>query len=66
MLNFENKKLEKNHSRGGRAILSWQEGRRVKENLHPLVNVARNITSKYEEKTEVFTAYFAYVFNSKK
>ncbi|KAK4818051.1 LOW QUALITY PROTEIN: hypothetical protein QYF61_004578 [Mycteria americana] len=36
----------------------------TKENLHPLLDVGRNIMRKDEEKSEVLNAFFASVFNS--
>lgn len=39
--------------------------RRSKNNLHPLLDVRGNRVTKDEEKAEVFSAFFASVFNSK-
>lgn len=39
--------------------------RKAKENVHPLFDAVKNIAVQYAEKGEIFSAFFASIFNNK-
>ena len=48
-----------------RVYLLWKNRRRrAKENSHPILDAVGNVTTEYNEKTEVFNAFFTSVFKS--
>ncbi|PKU42713.1 rna-directed dna polymerase from mobile element jockey-like [Limosa lapponica baueri] len=48
-----------------KSFYKYVNNKRVRENLHPLLDARGNIATKDEEKAEILNAFFASIFNSR-